>query len=240
VIATDSCASPWDSLPLNARSPARAKQFQDRRIAPPGRRVTLCCALSGPPFRRRGSSSQGGALRLTPPRLPWADMFGPYGADSDAHHGATSISQSLVKNLMHLVYSTKHRQAWTPAAVRPRLFAYQAGIFQQWESPALIIGGVEDHVHALFSLFKNFALKKIVEEVKKGSSKWIKAEGSGNAEFYWQNGYSGFSVSQSNVEDVRRYIEKQEEHHRRMSFQDELRALYTRHEIEFDERYVWD
>lgn len=150
------------------------------------------------------------------------------------------MSQSLVKNLVHLVYSTKHRQRWIPADVRPLLFAYQAGIFQEWESPALIIGGVEDHVHALFSLSKNHALKKIVEEVKKGSSKWMKSEGTGHAEFYWQNGYGAFSVSQSSVADVRRYIENQEEHHRQMTFQDELRALYQRHEMEFDERYVWD
>ena len=64
--------------------------------------------------------------------------------------------------------------------------------------------------------------------------------GTGNADFHWQNGYGAFSVSQSNVADVRRYIENQEEHHCRMTFQDELRALYTKHEIEFDERYVWD
>ena len=108
------------------------------------------------------------------------------------------MAQSLVKNLIHLVYSTKHRKAWIPDDVRERLWAYQAGIFKQWESPALIIGGVEDHVHALFSLSKNYALKKIVEEVKKGSSKWMKtSEGTGNAEFTWQAGYAGFSVSQS-------------------------------------------
>ena len=151
------------------------------------------------------------------------------------------MSQSLVKNLIHLVYSTKHRKPWIPEGVRERLWAYQAGIFKEWESPALIIGGVEDHVHALFSLSKNYPLKKIVEEVKKGSSKWMKtAEGAGNIEFAWQNGYAGFSVSQSNVPEVMRYIENQAEHHRRMSFQDELRALFQRHGIEFDERYVWD
>ena len=77
------------------------------------------------------------------------------------------MSQSLVKNLLHLVYSTKHRTPWISAEVRPRLFAYQAGVFKEWECPALLIGGVEDHVHALFSLSKNHALKKIVEEVKK-------------------------------------------------------------------------
>ncbi|MBC8870182.1 MAG: IS200/IS605 family transposase [Planctomycetes bacterium] len=151
------------------------------------------------------------------------------------------MAQSLVKNLIHLVYSTKHRKPWIHDDVRDRLFAYQAGIFKQWESPALVIDGVEDHVHALFSLSKNHALKKIVEEVKKGSSKWMKTDdAAGNKDFQWQAGYGGFSVSQSNVEEVRKYIENQAEHHRRMTFQDELRALFERHGIEFDERYVWD
>ena len=151
------------------------------------------------------------------------------------------MSQSLVKNLVHLVYSTKHRKLWIPKQVGERLWAYQAGIFQQWESPALIIGGVEDHVHALFSLSKNYALKKIVEEVKKGSSKWMKTSaGTGNEEFTWQAGYAGFSVSQSKIPEVLKYIENQAEHHRRISYQDELRGLFRRHEVEFDERYVWD
>ena len=99
---------------------------------------------------------------------------------------------------------------------------------------------MDDHVHALFVLSKNHPLKKIVEEVKKGSSKWAKIEGPKNADFYWQAGYAAFSVSQSNLDEVKKYIENQEEHHRRMTFQDELRALYNRHGIAFDERYVWD
>lgn len=103
-----------------------------------------------------------------------------------------------------------------------------------------MIGGIEDHVHALFSLSKNYAVKKVVEEVKKDSSKWMKSNGPRNKDFYWQNGYAAFSVSQSNMQDVRAYIENQAEHHRKMSFQDELRALFDRHEVEYDERYVWD
>jgi REP element-mobilizing transposase RayT len=95
-------------------------------------------------------------------------------------------------------------------------------------------------VHALFALSKNHPLTKIIEEVKKGSSKWMKSDGTGNVEFYWQNGYAAFSVSQSNVDAVRGYIESQEEHHRKMTFQDELRALFGRHLVEFDERYVWN
>jgi REP-associated tyrosine transposase len=150
------------------------------------------------------------------------------------------MSQSLAKNLIHLVYSTKHRQSWIAEAHRDELFAYQAGIYREWDSPALVIGGMDDHVHALFALSRNHALKKIVEEVKKGSSKWAKTAGPNNPEFYWQAGYGAFSVSQSNVDAVTKYIENQEEHHRKITFQDELRALLHRHGIEFDERYVWD
>jgi putative transposase len=150
------------------------------------------------------------------------------------------MSQSLAKNLVHLVYSTKGRERSVPIIHRDRLFAYQACIFKDWDSPALVIGGVEDHVHALFALSKNYLLKKIVEEVKKGSSKWMKIDGPTNAEFYWQKGYAAFSVSQSNVADVVRYIENQDERHRQTTFQDELRAFLRRHGIDFDERYVWD
>lgn len=149
------------------------------------------------------------------------------------------MSQSLAKNLLHLVYGTKNRMPRIPAEVRPRLFAYQAGIFKEWESPAIIIGGVEDHVYALFVLSKNHPLKKIVEEVKKGSSKWMKREAK-NPDFCWQNGYAAFSVSQSNVPTVKTYVQNQEEHHRRMTYQEELRALLKRHEVEFDEKHLWD
>ena len=150
------------------------------------------------------------------------------------------MSQSLVKNLVHLVYGTKHRERLIPREHRDALFAYQAGIFKQWESPALVIGGMEDHVHALFALSKNQPLKKLVEEVKKGSSRWMKVDGPRIQQFSWQAGYAAFSVSQSSVEAVQNYIERQEEHHRKISFQDELRTLFSRHGMEFDERYVWD
>jgi len=90
-------------------------------------------------------------------------------------------------------------------------------------------------------LSKNYALKDIVEEVKKGSYKWIKSsEGTGNNSFYWQGGYGAFSVSESNVDSVVKYIENQAEHHKTMTFQEELRKLFKLHEIEFDERYVWE
>jgi putative transposase len=150
------------------------------------------------------------------------------------------MSQSLVKNLIHLVYSTKHHRPWIVKDHRDGLFAYQAGIFKEWDSPALAIGGAEDHIHMLFALSKNHPLSKVVEEVKKGSSKWMKTAGPKNPDFQWQAGYGAFSVSQSNSDAVRRYIENQEMHHRKMTFQDELRAVFRRHGIAFDERYLWD
>ena len=105
---------------------------------------------------------------------------------------------------------------------------------------SIIIGGVADHVHILFLLSKNHALKKIVEELKVGSSKWIKTKNPRFAKFHWQNGYGGFSVSQSNVADVRKYIANQEEHHRTLSFEDEYMLILERHGIEFDRDQLFE
>lgn len=155
------------------------------------------------------------------------------------------MSQSLVKNLIHLVYSTKHRNRWIERSHQQSLFAYQAGIFRELDCPSVIVGGVEDHVHALFNLSKTLALSKVVDIVKSKSSKWMKIDGPKNPDFYWQSfywqsGYGGFSVSESNAISVRSYIENQEQHHRTMTFQDEFRELLRRHGMECDERYVWD
>lgn len=150
------------------------------------------------------------------------------------------MPQSLAKLLVHLIFSTKNRAALIQKPVRPELYKYMNGILDGWDSPAIIIGSVEDHIHLLFCLSKNHALSKVVEHVKKGSSKWIKTQGARYATFQWQAGYGAFSVSQSNAPRVKTYIENQEEHHRRRTFQDEFRAFLRRHQVEFDERYVWD
>jgi len=149
------------------------------------------------------------------------------------------MSQSLAKNTIHLVFGAKNRQLWLKEALQPRLHAYLAGIFKEWDSPAIVIGGHDDHIHALFLLSKNHALKKVVEEIKKSSSKWLKTIDTGLRDFAWQDGYGAFSVSESNVADVKAYIEHQAEHHRRMTFQDELRRLLVRHAIAVDERHLW-
>lgn len=150
------------------------------------------------------------------------------------------MSQSLVTNVLHLIFSTRNREPLLTAKVRPHLHSYIGGILREWESPAILINSVEDHIHILFCLSKNHALKKVVEEIKKGSSKWLKTKGPEFARFYWQAGYGAFSVSQSNVVVVKRYIDRQETHHRRIGFQDEFRTFLRKHGIDFDEHYVWD
>jgi REP element-mobilizing transposase RayT len=150
------------------------------------------------------------------------------------------MPQSLSKILVHLIFSTKNRTPILLKSVRPDLHKYLSGILEEWDSPGIVIGSVADHAHILFTLSKNHALSKVVEHVKKGSSKWLKTQGARYSNFHWQAGYGAFSVSQSNVPRVKLYIINQEEHHRVRGFQDELRAFLRRHQVEFDERYVWD
>lgn len=150
------------------------------------------------------------------------------------------MPQSLAKNLIHLIYSTTDRRPVLDDAIREELHKYTCGILQDQECAAVEIGSVPDHLHLLFVLSKNKALADVVREVKRGTSRWLKSKGPQFAAFEWQAGYGAFSVSQSAVEKVRRYIRDQAEHHRKVSFQDELRAFLRRHGIEFDERYVWD
>ncbi len=150
------------------------------------------------------------------------------------------MPQSLSRILVHIIFSTKNRKPLLQGQIIPELYSYLAGVLQECESPALKIGGIADHVHILCSLSKNYALAKVVEEIKKSSSKWLKTKGDAFQSFYWQNGYGGFSVSQSDTDVVIRYIEKQEEHHHKMTFQEEYRKFLEKYRIPYDERYVWD
>jgi len=104
----------------------------------------------------------------------------------------------------------------------------------------LIIGGVEDHVHILSRLGKQTAVSDLVRELKRDSSKWVKTQRTDLSRFGWQDGYGAFSVGPSHVEDLKRYIATQAEHHRQESFQDEFRRVCAKYGVEIDERYVWD
>jgi putative transposase len=150
------------------------------------------------------------------------------------------MGQSLVKNYLHIVFSTKHRQPLIHKPYNEELYNYLGGICRDLECYPVIVGGHTDHVHILCMLSKKIALKKLLEEAKSHSSKWMKTKAESLANFYWQDGYGAFSVNPSQVEIVKTYIQNQEEHHRKKTFQSEHRAFLKKYNVEYDERYVWD
>jgi putative transposase len=151
------------------------------------------------------------------------------------------MAQSLSKIYVHLVFSTKHRYPFLrDADLRERMHAYIGGILRGLDSHGLRVGGMSDHIHVLMQLPKNRALADVVGELKRNSSKWVKVATSDMSKFAWQNGYAAFSVGESGVEGVRDYILRQEEHHHRISYQDEVRALLLEFRMEYDEGFLWD
>jgi putative transposase len=155
-----------------------------------------------------------------------------------AHH--FGMPQSLAKILVHTVFSTKDRRPFLrDKIIREEFHHYLGGILTNLECQPIIIGGVEDHVHLLCALSRTCNCSEMIKEVKRGSSLWLKTKGADLQDFAWQSGYGIFSIGMSQVSAVRGYIARQEKHHEKISFQEELRQLLNRYEIEFDERYVW-
>jgi REP element-mobilizing transposase RayT len=150
------------------------------------------------------------------------------------------MPQSLASLHAHVVFSTKHRQPLIAADLAQRLYEYIAGITRAHGCRLVQAGGMPDHVHLLVSFGRETCVAEFMRVVKASSSKWVHETMPDLTGFAWQSGYAAFAVSYSLVEVVRQYIIRQEEHHRKRSFQDELRALLRKHRVEFDERYVWD
>ena len=151
------------------------------------------------------------------------------------------MPQSLSKILLHVVFSTKERRPLLrDRAFREEMHRYIGGILNGLDCPSIIVGGVEDHVHLLCVLSRTCAPADLVKEVKRSSSLWIKTRAREFANFAWQSGYGVFSIGFSQIEEVRRYIAEQEQHHHKVTFQDEFRRLLKRYEVTFDEAYVWD
>jgi REP element-mobilizing transposase RayT len=161
--------------------------------------------------------------------------------NADAICHSFVMPQSLSAVYIHLVFSTKDRRPLLrDKPTRDALHAYLGGISKQLDCAPIQIGGVEDHVHILARFGRTITQAEWVKELKRVSNIWLKERGRDYADFEWQGGYADFSVSQSNLEPVKQYIAGQEEHHRKINFQDELQALLKRHEIAWDEKYVWD
>ena len=146
------------------------------------------------------------------------------------------MSQTYCCNYYHIVYSTKHRQPLIAPDWQSRLWEYLGGIVNNHKGRPYQIGGVADHVHLLISLHQSVAISDFVRDLKAASSSWIH-DVIGIPDLWWQGGYGSFTVSHSMTQTVAEYIHNQAEHHKTMTFEDELRRLLERHGVEFDERY---
>ena len=149
------------------------------------------------------------------------------------------MAQTLVSLMTHVIFSTRNREHFLTPQIEPELFAYMGGILKNNESRLLAAGGTADHVHLLISQSKNVAISSLMKDVKKDSSSWIKTKGNIVRNFHWQDGYGAFSIGMSQIEELKRYIATQKEHHRKRSFQEELLELLNEYGIAYDERYLW-
>jgi REP element-mobilizing transposase RayT len=151
------------------------------------------------------------------------------------------MPQSLAQIYLHIVFSTKDRQTFfKDLDIRNDMHAYLGGTCGNLDCPALIVGGVADHVHILCRFGRTISVADLIRELKRESSKVAKTKSPSLATFQWQAGYGAFSVSPAHVDALREYIANQEEHHRTETFQEEFRRLLEKYGVEYDERYVWD
>ena len=150
------------------------------------------------------------------------------------------MPQSLSFLLVHIIFSTKDRRPWLNDSIRSELHAYMSSVAGSGDNYCFRVGGVEDHVHSAVLLGRSATVAKLVESLKTSTSKWIKTKGSEFARFRWQRGYAAFSVGPTDREALLTYIDAQASHHSRRDYQAELRALFTRYGVAFDERFVWD
>jgi REP-associated tyrosine transposase len=154
--------------------------------------------------------------------------------------GQVVMSKSLAQIYIHLIFSTKHRLKLIFPEIKNDIEAYLSGILMNMDCSCIEINAQEDHIHILFRMSRTISLSKIAEETKKSSSKWIKTQRNELHDFGWQNGYGAFSVNQSQLKIVKDYISLQNEHHCNFSFKEEFKFFLDKHEIEYDERYLWD
>ena len=150
------------------------------------------------------------------------------------------MAQSLSMVLLHLVFSTKNREPFISESLQDGLHAYLAGACRGQGSEAFRVGGTEDHVHIACTLPRTLAISELLEQIKRPSSRWMKERDAGCRDFRWQGGYGAFSLGMSQLDDLTAYIDRQKEHHKKVTFKEELRRLLEKYGVDYDERYVWD
>lgn len=145
---------------------------------------------------------------------------------------------SYVSLNYHIVFSTKERRPWLSDELRPQLVAYIGGIIRSLKSTLLEANGPADHMHIAATVHPTVCVSDFVQEIKVGSSKWIHANCPGLSVFGWQDGYSAFTVSKSVMPRVVKYVSTQQTHHKKLTFEQELRLMLKKHDIQFDEQYL--
>ena len=149
------------------------------------------------------------------------------------------MSHTYTNILIHALFSTKDRQPWLTPEIRDEAFRYLGGTINELGGQSLLVNGPRDHVHMLYVQPRTLSIASTMEKVKSHSSGWLKDRWPDRRYFGWQTGYAAFSVSKSHEEQVKRYIGNQEEHHRKVSFQEEVLALLKKQGVEYDPRYVF-
>lgn len=150
------------------------------------------------------------------------------------------MAATLTSVLLHITFSTKHREPSIPVDLLPELFAYSGGICRDMQSPLLHSGGVADHIHLLVSMNKTLPVSELMLHVKRASSGWLKNQRAGLYAFAWQDGYFAFSIGHDSVDAVRAYFDRQAEHHRGVDYKGEMLGFLEKYRVPHDPRYLWD
>jgi REP element-mobilizing transposase RayT len=151
------------------------------------------------------------------------------------------MPQSLARIIVHIVFSTKNRNPFlADKNLRNELHSYVGGTCNNLDCPVLTVGGIADHVHILLKMTRTLPISRLVCDIKRESSKWIKNKSPVLSNFSWQRGFGAFSVGQREIEPVRTYIRSQEKHHKKKTFQEEYLELLKHYQIQYNERYLWD
>ncbi|MDR0401553.1 MAG: transposase [Endomicrobium sp.] len=149
------------------------------------------------------------------------------------------MAQSLSKLYVHIIFHVKTGNVLIRPEDENELYAYIGGIIKNNASFPVRINGTENHIHILSTMSKNISLASFVEEIKKNSSRWIKTKNACYKHFAWQGGYAGYSVSQTKVAVVEKYIDRQKQHHQSVSFEDEYLQFLREYAVDYDENYLW-
>jgi putative transposase len=150
------------------------------------------------------------------------------------------MSQSLTNIIIHIVFSTRNREHILPPEITPKLYGFMAKLLQNRGCQVFKIAGISNHVHILCLMSKKYTIEDIIKEIKTSSSKWLKTQGDGFANFHWQRGYGVFSINAANKEMIINYIANQGVHHQKYDFKNELRALLHKNHVAYDERFIWN